>query len=186
MQAARWGSNHECRSMALKLLCLAQAGSKKWSCFMVPDGGPYNLLPAALCPVPAGATLPPAVLLTSTISSSLTLPFLIPLPLSQASVSVRSLGLVCCCPGARNARPRRWSCLRAAGLVLAGSTVWTWPRAQSSAAPNRSPCFLSKNMIRGLKLSRQLVYSPRAASVSGPPLFLSKSYLIAFQKRSSL
>lgn len=71
------------------------------------------------------------------------------------------------------------------GLPLVGSTAWTWPWARSSATPNRSPCFLSKNMIRGLKLSRQLVYSPRAASVSGPPLFLSKSYLIAFQERSS-
>lgn len=62
---------------------------------MLPDGRPYNPLPAALCPVPAGATLPPAVLLTSSISSLLAPPFLILLSLSQASVSVCSESRPC-------------------------------------------------------------------------------------------
>lgn len=129
------------------------------------------------------AKFPPAVLPSSSISSLLVLLFSIPPPRSQPLVSVQRLSLICCCPGARISSPRQWSCN--------GRTHARWLHrldlapAQSSATPNRSPCFLSKNMIRGLKLSRQLVYSPRAASVSGPPLFLSKSYLISFQKRFS-
>lgn len=104
------GSSHQRWSGAVKPLCLSTARlparSRADLCWLTVGPIAYWMqsfpFDASRCFACLGtAKLPPAVLLSSSISSLLVLLFLIPLPHSQPLVSVQRLGLICCCPGAR-------------------------------------------------------------------------------------